>query len=391
MPKAKAVGLGLSIGPAPTGLYIAGTGGGFTPELATVRDFEFADAHLHNMQFVIGGSDVGNGVIGANWLGTWDTEFDLGKGAVNFFTESGCGHTNIAYWASGMTLNEARLLPGQGENDRIIYVEVFLNGHALRAVLDSGAPSTSIGRKAAARSGIDLDSPQVVASMKIGGIGSHLRQSWVARTSTIAIGGEQISNSPIRIVDDVKDQPDQDMLLGMDFLMAHHVMVSPVQHKMIFTYNGGPIFSVSTEREVGHLATRAENMGVTEHTEEPKTADDFAGRGTARLTRNDMIGAISDLTEAIRLAPGRADLLADRAKAYARGGHPELAARDIDAALTITPKDYRMLTWRAQIRLGKGDKVGALADADAAAAATPKGSLDIMPVVTLYERHCSIR
>jgi hypothetical protein len=45
-----------------------------------------------------------------------------------------------------------------------------------------------------------------------------------------------------------------------------------------------------------------------------------------------------------------------------------------------------LLARGALMRLNKGDKAGALADTDAAAAATPKGSLDIVPVVQLYER-----
>jgi tetratricopeptide (TPR) repeat protein len=168
--------------------------------------------------------------------------------------------------------------------------------------------------------------------------------------------------------------------------MAHHVLVSLGQHKMFLTYNGGPIFSVTTDRETGHIETLSENMGAAEQAKEPITADEFAGRGSARLLRNDTAGAIADFTDAIKLAPDRADLLVDRAKAHARANHPALAEKDINAALVITPADHSLLTRRAQIKLGKGDKAGALADADAAAAATPKGSLDIMPVVVLYER-----
>ena len=263
---------------------------------------------------------------------------------------------------------------------------MIVNGHSLRAMLDSGAPTSIIGRHAAARAGIDLNAPRVVASEAMGGIGTHRRTSWIARTQMISIGGEEIRNSPIRVIDDAGDDRDTDMLLGVDFLMSHHVMVSQPQRKMFLTYNGGPIFSASTDGEIGPLQTRAENMGASEKMPDPKTADDFAGRASARMEQRDVIGAIADFTEAIRLAPTRADLLGARAGAYARGRHPELAARDIDAALAITPGDHRLLTRRAQMKWGKGDKPGALADTNAAAAATPKGSLDVMPIVRLYER-----
>ena len=384
MSKAKAAELGLTTEPLPQGFFVSGIGGSFTPELAKIRNFDIVGAHMHDMEFVVGGSDAGNGFIGANFLGVFDTEFDLAKGAVNLFKVSGCGHYTLAYWAKGMTVGEARLLSPSYERDHHIYVEVLINGRALRAVLDSGAPETIVYRRAALRAGVDLSSPKVVGSLRMSGVGAKSRQTWIARTQTISIGGEEIRNSPIRVIDD-GGMGDDDMLLGVDFLMSHHVFVSQVQRKMYLTYNGGAIFSVSTEREIGHLETRAENMGTAEKTTDPKTADDFAGRASGRLTRSDFSGAIADYTAAIKLAPDRADLLNGRATAYMRGGKRDPAMRDIDAALKIAPTDHRLLTWRARVRLMQGDRAGALADTDAAAASTPKGSLDIVLIVGNYE------
>ena len=386
MPKAKAAELGLASEALPFGFYITGIGGSVTPELTRVRDFGIAGATLHNMEFIVGGSDSGNGFLGANILGMWDTEFDLAKGAVNLFQEKNCGRANIAYWSSGMSVGEARLLNGENERDRHIYVEVFVNGHPLRAVLDSGAPTTIINRSAAERAGIDLESPSVIASRQMSGIGTRKRQSWIAHTQTIAIGGEEIANSPIRVIDDEAGDRSHDMLLGVDFLMSHHVIVSQPQRKMFLTYNGGAIFSATTDQEIGHRSTtRGENLGAVEKAADPKTADEFAGRASARLHTGELAGAVSDFTDAIKLAPSRADLLAERASAYARSGKPELAAKDIEAALTLSPHDHLLLIRRARIRLSKGDRVGALDDAEAAAASVPKGALDAMSVAALYE------
>ncbi len=385
MPKAMAVELGLHTEHLPAGFYVQGIGGSYTPELTRVHEFGIAGVTLHDMEFIVGGSDSGNAFLGANFLGHWDTEFDLAKGVVNVYTESNCDRVSLAYWGNGMAVGEARLFRGQYDKDFHIYVEVIVNGHSLRAMLDSGAPSSLIGRHAAQSVGIDLNSPQVVGSVKMSGIGSQQRQSWIARTQMISIGGEDIKNSPIRVIDDASDDRSHDMILGVDFLMAHHIIVSQAQRKMFLTYNGGPIFSATTDREIGHLTTRAENMG-SEKAPDPKTADEFAGRASGRLTQGDVIGAIADFTDAIRLAPGRADLLDDRAQAYMRGRHPELAAKDIDAALVIAPNDYRLLTRRAQLKLGNGDKAGALADTEAAVTTLPKGSLDVMAIVSLYER-----
>jgi predicted aspartyl protease len=386
MPKAKAVELGLPLEAMPAGFRVNGIGGSFTPQLARVRDFGVLGVTLHNTEFVVGGSDAGNGFLGANFLGIWDTEFDLAKGAVNLFKESGCNSTVMAYWGQGMAIGDARLLGAQYPNDYHIYVEVIVNGKSLRAVLDTGAPTSIIGRHAAEKAGIDLKAPQVVASVRMGGGGSQRRQSWIARTQTISIGGETIRNSPIRVIEDEGDSQNHDMLLGVDFLMSHHVIVSQPQRRMYLTYNGGPIFSATTDGEIGRMATIAQGMGANEKAADPKTADEFAGRASARLSKGDTAGSIADFSAAITLAPTRADLLSDRAGAYVRSGQRALAAADIDAALALIPADHRLLTRRAQIRLGKGDRAGALADTTAAAAAMPRGSLDVISVVRLYER-----
>ena len=385
MPKAKAVELGLATQSLPPGFFISGIGGSFTPELARVREFGLGGGTLHNMEFIVGGSDPGNGFLGANLLGIVDTEFDFAKGRLMLFRETGCAHVSLAYWAAGMAVGEMPLLAGNNPNDHHLFAQVQINGHAVRAMLDTGA-ETLLSRHAAERVGINLNDPKVVASMTMSGVGTRGRKSWIARTQTISLGGETISNSPIRVIDNGDDWSDHDMLLGMDFFLSHHVLVSQGQHKVYLTYNGGPIFSATTEREIGKMETRGEGLGKAEDALEPKTADQFAGRGSARLTRDDLPGAIADLTEAIRLAPARTDLLNDRASAYFRSGKADLGRKDIDAALAIAPRDHRLLTRRAQIELGKGDKARALVDTDAAAAAMPKGSLDVVAVAMLYER-----
>ncbi len=90
MSQAEAAELGLATQPLPSGFIVAGQGGSYTPELARVRDFQLAGAKFQNVEFVVGGNDHGNGYLGANLLGVWDTEFDFAKGSVKLFKASGC-------------------------------------------------------------------------------------------------------------------------------------------------------------------------------------------------------------------------------------------------------------------------------------------------------------
>lgn len=391
MSKAKAAELGLRTESLPAYYRVNGVGGDYSPQLATVRDLGLFGVNFRNIEFVVGGSDAGNAFIAADLLGKFDTEYDLAHGAVNFFKVSGCKDANLAYWSQGMAVGVARLIKPENSvyqirEDNHIYFEVFVNGHKLVAMLDTGSPISWIARSKAEHSDIDMNASGVVASHAMAGLGPGTQRSWIARAKLISIGGEEIRNSPIRIIDDEGERQSRyDMLLGMDFLLSHRVFVSQELRRVFLTYSGGAIFSSSTDHEVGAIATRTENMGAAAKETEPKTADEFAGRGSARLERHELDGAIADLSEAIRLAPARTDLLTARARAYLRQHKADLAAKDIDAALVIAPGDYRLLLRRAGFRLAHKDRAGALADADAAAAAAPKGSLDILSVVTLYE------
>ncbi|EGD59576.1 TPR repeat-containing protein [Novosphingobium nitrogenifigens DSM 19370] len=386
MPRARAAELGLSLGPLPEGFFVTGIGGDFTPELATIREFKLAEYPLHNIQFIVGGSDGGNGFIGANLLSFADTEYDLAHGTVNIIKPHNCAKVNLAYWAGDRTLAMMPLLPGSDDHDYHVYGEIRINGHKIRAMLDTGATSSILTRSAAQKVGIDLNSPKVVASVKMSGVGTKQRRSWIARTDSIDFNGEEIHNSPIRVVDDDMGSDGTDMLLGMDFFLSHHVFIARSQNVIYLTYNGGPIFSSTTEDEIGHMKTVERNFTGTDKINAPKTADEFAGRGSARMTKGDIDGAIADLSEAIRLAPQRTDLLTMRMRAYQRAGKRDLALKDANAALALKPNDNVLLFHRAWLRLHDGDRTGAMADADAGVAATPKTSLDMMQAVGLYER-----
>lgn len=373
--------------PLPDGFFVTGIGGSYVPSLATVSDFELAGAKLHKMQFVVGGSDAGNGFLGANLLGVFDTEFDLAKGAVRLFHAKGCQGANLAYWGAGMAVGQIRKTSPGEDHDYHIYGEVMVNGHRLTAMFDTGAPDSALNLEGARKAGIDLKAPGVISSEKVGGVGKQLRRTWIVRMQSIDLGGETIQNSPIRVIDDDSaGLSHEDMIIGMDFFLSHHVLVSPSTNTIFLTYNGGPIFSASSDGAMGNAPIRTENMGASEATAAPKTADEFAGRGSARLSKDDYAGAIADLGEAIRLDPKNTHILADRAKAYAHNGQWDLAMTDIDRALVLSPRDPDLLLQRGYDRLRRGDKPGAQADADAAVAAAPAGSLVLLGTIGLYQR-----
>jgi tetratricopeptide (TPR) repeat protein len=170
------------------------------------------------------------------------------------------------------------------------------------------------------------------------------------------------------------------MLLGVDFLLAHHMFIANSQKKVYFTYNGGRVFTFAEAPdgdESGAVPTKKGDPQL-------ETAGDYALRGRARLSRGEPKAAIADLDEAIRLAPTQADYYLARARAYAADQRPKDALADLDRSVTLDPKDADALLARAQLRLAQKDRIGALSDATAASALAPEGSAQARAIAGLY-------
>ncbi|HVU80373.1 MAG TPA: aspartyl protease family protein [Rhodanobacteraceae bacterium] len=380
MSRANAEALGLRLVPAPFGFRMGGIGGSAAAEVATIKDLGFLDTDLHNVDFVVGGSDAGEGSLGANLLDFADLEIDLAHGKVTMFKPDDCRKSALAYWVkNGGTYNVADLHPSFDFNDRRSFVDVTINGKTVRALLDSGAVATLLDRRAAERVGIDLHGPGVKQGGRIGGLGEKTYQSWIVPIDSFSVGTETIQHSEMLVMDGNLGDGSTDMILGVDFMLAHHMYIANSQRKLYFTYNGGRVFSLDTTSIGAHeSAAAAANNG------EPKTAADYALRGQARLARGELADAHADLDAAIRLDPGNADDHLIRARILAAQKQPDAALDDLDKALGLDPKNLDALMLRARLRYGKKDEAGAAADLAAARQLAPTGSMQSRAIAALY-------
>jgi len=131
-------------------------------------------------------------------------------------------------------------------------------------MLDSGAATTIMTKVDAARLGVTPETPGVVEVGVGGGLGPRHMPFWNGPFASFSIGDETIRDTTIRFADLWKGMPHDStgsripqtaaampgMLLGADFLRSHRVLISNSQHRMYFTYAGGPVFStMSPPRE----------------------------------------------------------------------------------------------------------------------------------------------
>ena len=247
--------LGLNVVSA-TGLRFYGVGGGQDALTTVVRQVTLPGVSAHDLRFFVIGAEGGleeAGVIGRDLLDSWDLEFDLAAKVVRLWTPQGCGDSILAYWTRDPDVADLRQ---DGRGDAYL-VAVALDGRNEQAVLDSGAQITTVTPDAAHRARVAASDYGATTS-SVHGVGETMVTTRLATFSTIQIGAETVKSTRLHVADmfardtamstgsmlahPVEGLRPPAMLMGADFLRAHRVLLAREQHRMYFTYSGGPVF-----------------------------------------------------------------------------------------------------------------------------------------------------
>ena len=312
-----------------------------------------------------------------------DLEIDLAHSKLTLFKAEHCDKASLAYWVKDGQYNVADIEPSDHRGDRRTFFNVMINGKKVRALLDSGAVATVLSRDAAERAGIDLNAPGVKAGGKSYGIGAKLIKSWIVNIDTFSVGSETIRHSQMQVIGG-KIGDNTDMLLGVDFLLAHHMFIANGKKKAYFTYNGGRVFTFASapgDSDKPDTGVEADESGNN-----PKTADDYFLLGQAHLSRGETNAALADLDEAVRLAPDKSTYYLARAKAHEAGRQLDAELADLDKSLSLDSKNVDALMMRAGLRFARKDSAGAASDVAAAGDLAPTGSALEREVATFYIR-----
>jgi predicted aspartyl protease/tetratricopeptide (TPR) repeat protein len=380
MSAANASALGLKLQPLPFGFRVSGIGGSASAQQTRVKEFGILDTTLKNVDFVVGGTDTGEGLIGANLLDFADLELDLAHGKVTLFKADHCDKASLAYWVKDGKYNVADI-ESVSDHDRRTFISVTINGKKVRAALDSGAAVTMLSRDAAVRAGIDLKATDSKVSHTSYGIGGKQIKSWIVNVDSFSVGTETIQHSQMEVLDgEIGDRTD--MLLGVDFILAHRMFIANSTKKAYFTYNGGRVFTFA---KASGDEDKSDSGSTTDKKDSTlKTAGDYALSGQAHLSRGELKAALADLDEAIRMAPDQAAYYLARARAYEANKQPDAALIDLDKSLSLDSKNVDTLLARANLRLATRDRTGAASDVAAASALAPAGSERALSTAALY-------
>lgn len=363
-----AAALGLKLHPMPIGLRVEQAGKEVDTSVVSVENLEVAGQTFHRVEFLSGGNETGEGtagVIGQNFLHTNDVEYDFANGTVRIVHPDGC-KGDLAYWPSKNGYSAIDLVSfGNDIRATTAYVEV--NGQRFKAEFATGSGVSFLTLAAARRLGFNPEAPGVEKGSY--GLGPKLFRTWIMPVDSFKIGSEEVKRTRLRVGD--TSLGDIDMLIGPDFFLSHHIYVANARKRIIFTYNGGPVFDLRVSNDAPAppqtaSAAPAQPASPGAFAAEPTDADGYARRGAAFTERKDYAHAIADLTRAHELAPKLVSYLYLRAVAYRGNRQFFLAASDLDAALTLAPDDVDARMARASLRLMGNDPAGAIVDVDAA-------------------------
>jgi tetratricopeptide (TPR) repeat protein/predicted aspartyl protease len=351
----------------PYGFGLKGLGGLVATKVAIAKNFTLGDLSLHDIAFLVGGSEAGAGsvgVLGQNVFHLGDTEYDLAHGVIRLIHVDGCENYTPAYWISpGQPYSVIGIESTTARSPHTAGV-AFLNGEKIKIWFDTGAPTSILSMKAAARAGIKPDAPDVVVAGYSTGFGQGQRKTYIARFASLKIGDEEIRNARLRFGD---LGVDIDMLIGSDFFLSHRIYVANSQQKLLFTYNGGPVFNLTGAPPVAAAAEPVAGATSEKRADPdgPENAAAFSRRGAAFAARLDFEHALADLNRAVELEPSNSEYFYERGIIYLRSNQPESAKADFDHAIGLNPDHVQALMNRAEMRIRAKDIQGATQDLEA--------------------------
>ena len=399
-----------------------GAGGIKLDHYVTLPSLQLGSASFSNVKFLIGSDRLNNdpqvsGNLGTSLLQDHDLEIDPATGKLNLFTQKPCAGGPV-YWRQ----RDATSIPFELDNNWIV-IQVVLDGKPLRAVLDTGASTSTLTFKAA-KALFDLDQgsagvTRMGTATTLDGQGIRL---YKRKFKTLQIGGITFDNPTLTLGADSIEAANRrgstaqlpDLVLGMHQLRLLHLYIAysekklyastvaddyaaraaadhsaalPMPHQPVDTLD-----RVEARDEVesarAHAAAREFDAALRDFDlaialapEEPWI---YSFRGLVQGQRRDYPRAIADFSHAIELDPKGAAAYVGRGEVLFVSGEVKRAIDDLNQALALDPKLEDAYLTRADIYMRTGDMDKALPDLDHALEADPGSA-------AAHAARCSVR
>ena len=231
--------LGLAVDPDAL-IRLHGTGGaGRNAAVSRVRDLTIGSLSLGNVLMPVGalpGAPILTpgvvGFLGGDVLSQFDLDIDVPGRTLTIYRIS---LPSLACATPPVWHGSFASAPLTAEGVRLFLI-AELDGHPVRALVDTGARSVIVSTGAAHRAGVSSDMLAADSGGITSGVDMREKPYQWHRFASITIGGE-IERSPVLTVTPLSES--FDMLLGNDWIARHEVWISYATRMLFF--RKGPI------------------------------------------------------------------------------------------------------------------------------------------------------
>ena len=182
-----------------------------------------------------------SGLLAADYMGKYDIELDFAGGKMNYFSPDHCPG-NVVYWPAAAIAAVPMRFP-----DHHLILDVSLDGHPFRAIVDTGAPGTTLSMAEAKRvfdiTAEDKDKDFEHVFQKLSFEGLEVANPRIAiipdKVGSKDPNNSFVTGSRVKRIDDL-DPTAPKMLIGMNILSKLRLYIAFSENKMYVT-PGAPL------------------------------------------------------------------------------------------------------------------------------------------------------
>lgn len=170
------------------------------------------------LPFIAAANRAIDGLLGVDYLSSYDIAFDLRQGRMTLYGVAGCSGNFLPWARPYISIPAQNPVPGR------LLLPARVNGHYTTAQIDSGSTRSIVSLPAALRAGVTQAALDRDPQQKVRGLGAGELTAYEHSFSELRIGTEDLHRMPVLVMP--LPPRGAGVLLGMDWLGAQPVWIS---------------------------------------------------------------------------------------------------------------------------------------------------------------------
>jgi hypothetical protein len=167
------------------------------------------------------GNQIIDGLLGRDYLSLFDLDLDMPSRTLTLYQVHDCAGRFLPWHDAYATVPVSIL-----DRGKAVLLSVMVDGTPLRAMLDSGADSSLLGKPGIFHLGLTQDSWASDPAVQVAGIGPRPVTMHRHRFRSLRVGNQTIESPEIWVQSEPLPFPILDMILGVDWLAGQRIWIS---------------------------------------------------------------------------------------------------------------------------------------------------------------------